>query len=485
MKSKLVKKLISMAVVGTMAASMLAGCGNSGSGNDSAKTENTGDDASKDTSGDDASKEDTSGDDASKEDTSGDDASGGDGSVDTTEVKSVADVGYKGEPVELSFWYLTTRQEGTEELTKIFNEANPNINVTVSYYDTDGIKDACKTAAQSGSMPSLWFNWGGALGQYYVDNGVTYDFTEYAKEHKWDEVYSPGAMNLVTLGGQISGIPTSYNVLGMYYRTDLFEQCGIEVPKTIEEFDAACAKLKENGITPISTAGLNGWHVMRLIEQFIEYEAGAEEHDKLQSLTASWDCDAVKKGLERYQKYCQEGYFPDGFVTASPDDTYMAFAMGSCAMDIQGQWYDSTLQNNGVTLDNVSWFPFPNETGRMSAFAEMNQFNKNLTDDELEAAIAYTNFLFSNEAARVYPTYYNLPLPRTDADPVDAKVNPNVQNMIDTSSEGGTFTITDQAFPTEVADVLFNYQDAIANNEHTPEEAAKAIQEAIEAYQNK
>ena len=60
-----------------------------------------------------------------------------------------------------------------------------------------------------------------------------------------------------------------------------------------------------------------------------------------------------------------------------------------------------------------------------------------------------------------------------------------MQNMIDTSSERGTFTITDQAFPSEVADVLFNYQDAIANSEKTPEEAAKAIQQAIEDYQNK
>ena len=121
----------------------------------------------------------------------------------------------------------------------------------------------------------------------------------------------------------------------------------------------------------------------------------------------------------------------------------------------------------------------------MSAFAEMNHFTKDLSDEELEAAIAYTNFLFSNEAAKIYPTYYNLPLPRTDADPVDPAVNPNVQDMLDTSSENGTFTITDQAFPTEVADVLFNNQDAIANGETTPEKAAAAIQKAIESYQSK
>lgn len=456
MKGKSVKKFLSAVLVGTMTASLLAGCGGSSGGG--------GSEDSKDSESDKAAS---------------------DSGVDLSGVEAIADIGYEGDPIELSFWYLQTRQEGTEVLTEVFNKANPNINVTVSFYDTDGIKDSCKTAAQSGSLPSMWFNWGGALGQYYVDNDVTYDLTEYGEANGWSDLYTAGAMNLVTLSDQVCGIPSSYNVIGIYYRTDIFEQYNLEVPKTIEEFESVCATLKENGITPMDTAGLNGWHVMRWIEQFIEYEAGADMHDELQSLSTSWDCDAVKKGLERYEKYCKEGYFPDGFITANPDDTYMAFGMGSAAMDIQGQWYDGVLQNNEVTLENVSWFPFPNETGRMSAFAEMTQFNKGLSDEELEAAIAYTEFLFSNEAAKIYPTYYNLPLPRTNADPVDPAVNPNVQDMLDTSSENGTFTITDQAFPTEVADVLFNNQDAIANGETTPEKAAAAIQKAIESYQSK
>lgn len=465
MKRKLVNKVLSIAVVGAMAVSLLAGCSSS----------------SDDSSADDTTSESSAEEEASTDDSS-DDSSDDDSEVDTSAAEAIADIGYEGEEIELTFWYLQTRQEGTEVLTEIFNEANENITITVSFYDTDGIKDACKTAAQSGSMPSMWFNWGGALGQYYVDNGVTYDLTEYAEENGWDEIYTASSLSLATLSDELSGIPTSYNVIGIYYRTDIFEECGLEVPTTIEEFDEVCATLKANGYTPISTAGLNGWHVMRLIEQFIEYEAGEELHDELQALTASWDCEAVINALTRYQTYCEEGYFPDGFVTANPDDTYMAFATGACAMDVQGQWYDSTLLNNGATLDNVSWFAFPNGTGRMSAFIEMTQFNADLTEEELEVAIAYTNYLFSNEAASIYPTYYNLPLPILDADPVDEETNPNVQDMLDYSNESGTFTITDQAFPTEVADVLFNYQDAIANGEATPEEAAAGIQEAIESY---
>ena len=457
MKRKGLKKVLSASMITTLGLSLLVGCGSSSDGSGESTTDSS-----------------------STSVVSAD--------VDNDALTQAAQkygAEYTGDAVDLSFWYLSTRQEGTDELVKIWNEQNPNAQITVSYYDTDGIKDACKTAAQSGSMPSMWFNWGGALGQYYVDNGVTYDLTQYAEDNNWSEEVNAGALSLVKLGGQVSGYPTSFNVIGMYYRTDIFEECGLEVPTTIDEFDQVCQTLKDNGYTPITTAGLNGWHVMRLIEQFIEAEAGADEHDKLQALSTSWDTEAVVKGLERYQEYCEKGYFPDGFVTANPDDTYMAFAQGTAAMDIQGQWYDSTLQNNGMSLDNVSWFPFPNGTGRMSAFAEMTQFSAKLTDDELNAAMAFMHYLYSNEASAEYPTYYNLPLPYSSADAVDATVNPNVQNMLDTASENGTFTITDQAFPSEVADVLFSYQDAIASGQSTPDEAATAIEAAIESYKSK
>ena len=54
--------------------------------------------------------------------------------------------------------------------------------------------------------------------------------------------------------------------------------------------------------------------------------------------------------------------------------------------------------------------------------------------------------------------------------------------MIETSNTNGTFTITDQAFPTEVADVLFNCQDAVATGDMNPDEPGALIQAAIEAY---
>lgn len=66
-----------------------------------------------------------------------------------------------------------------------------------------------------------------------------------------------------------------------------------------------CATLKEKGYTPVSTAGLNGWHVMRMVEQFIGNEAGADEHDKLQALTAAMDI----VGFANYLNMMHDGVF--------------------------------------------------------------------------------------------------------------------------------------------------------------------------------
>ena len=126
-----------------------------------------------------------------------------------------------GDSTEVTFWTLNTRQNAVDPIVEEFNAAHDDMKVTVAYYDTDGIKDACKVAASSKTLPNMWFNWGGSLGGFYAENGLTYDMTEYAGEHKWNETFSEGALTLCELGGQLSGYPTSYNVLDVYYRKEI------------------------------------------------------------------------------------------------------------------------------------------------------------------------------------------------------------------------------------------------------------------------
>lgn len=385
---------------------------------------------------------------------------------------------------EVTFWTLSTRQDAVGPIVEAFNAANPDIKVTPSFFDVDGIKDSCKVAASSGTLPSMWFNWGGSLGGFYADNGLTYNLNDFAAANDWANKFNPNAISLATYDGKLAGYPTSYNILGVYYRKDIFEKYGIAVPTTFDEFEAACATLKENGVTPISTAGLYGWHVMRFVELLIEHYAGAELHDKMNLFEESYNNEAVIQALTKYKEFVDKGYFPIGFITANPNDTRMAVYTGDAAMDIQGQWYDGNIIQDEQPMEQFGVFAFPSgEKNRLSAFVEMTEFNAKNTPEELEACVRFMDFYYSQENVDRYAAYFNQPLPLID--PVMPKDQPNVPVLLKLGEENGTFTITDQAFPTEVADALFNVQAGIANNEMTPEEGAAKIQEAIEAYLNK
>ena len=109
----------------------------------------------------------------------------------------------------------------------------------------------------------------------------------------------------------------------------------------------------------------------------------------------------------------------------------------------------------------------------------MYQFNKSLSEEKLDACVAYLDFWFSDEKIEENPSRYTLPLPRLSS----TAPTPIANTVIEAANANGIFTITDQAFPPEVAAQLFDVQDAIANNQMTPQEGAEQIQKAIDDYQ--
>ena len=64
-------------------------------------------------------------------------------------------------------------------------------------------------------------------------------------------------------------------------------------------------------------------------------------------------------------------------------------------MDIQGQWQDGKIIQEGLDMDQYGVFAFPSgETNRMSAFAEMTQFNVDNTEEELDACMRFTDYYY-------------------------------------------------------------------------------------------
>lgn len=388
----------------------------------------------------------------------------------------------KEETVTITLWTLSSRTDGLEEIRDDFNAAYPNIKLEVAYADGSTHQNNLKVAAAAGTLPTFWFNWGGTLGGYYAENGLTLDLTEYAAANGWSEKFDPAGLGIMTLHDQLTAYPTSLSMVAVFYRKDIFDKYGISEPTTFEEFEAVLATLKENGETPMSaSSSANGWHLMRTIEQLLEHYAGPELHDKMNNLEESWNNEAFTNTLTKYKEWVDKGYFNEGFVTAPAEEAMARLYSGECVMDFEGQWAERNIFSDEQDINLYGVFAFPNGgTNRMSAFGEGYQFNANITDAELDAAMKFMDFYYGVDTVEAHPTNYKYPMPVVGVGMPPEMVN-TAEMLVDVSNNG-TFTIGDQALVKELADALFNVQDMVGLGTWTPEEGAAAMQEAIDQY---
>jgi len=137
-------------------------------------------------------------------------------------------------PVELSYWAWAPN---LEQVVDIWNEQNPDIQVTVAKQDGgDPAITKLLTAIKAGSgAPDL------IQAEYQkiptlVSSDALADIGEQGAGDLEDD-FSAGAWSSVTLGGDgVYAIPQDSGPMMAYYRTDILEQYGLSVPTTWEEY---------------------------------------------------------------------------------------------------------------------------------------------------------------------------------------------------------------------------------------------------------
>ncbi|GIH24475.1 sugar ABC transporter substrate-binding protein [Acrocarpospora phusangensis] len=138
-------------------------------------------------------------------------------------------------PVTLTYW---TWAPNMDKIAAVWNQANPDIQVTVSK-QAGGDDAAAKflTAAKAGNAPDLVQAEYQHLPSFIAADAVADIAAETAAVKP---EFSEGLWGLVTLGTEsVYAIPQDSGPMMLYYRKDLFEKYGISVPKTWEEYAEA------------------------------------------------------------------------------------------------------------------------------------------------------------------------------------------------------------------------------------------------------
>ncbi len=144
-----------------------------------------------------------------------------------------------GGPVELEYWAWSADSQAVVDQ---WNQENPDIQVR--YTDAGGGTDSSAklvTASRAGNAPDV------ALVEYttlpaMIVADVATDITDYVGDV--EDAFTEGTWAQTTFGGATYGIPQDVGPMATIYRTDRFEELGVSVPTTWQEFRTAAEAVK-------------------------------------------------------------------------------------------------------------------------------------------------------------------------------------------------------------------------------------------------
>jgi len=149
--------------------------------------------------------------------------------------------------------------------------------------------------------------------------------------------YLEGPFKAGNVNGKQYGIPVFSGTCLMYYRKDYFEKAGIaEPPKTWEELEEACKKLKAIGVAGIAMRGAKGmggnlWHFPMLLYSY----GGSFYKDFPNDMHPTIDTPEFIETAKFYSNLLNN-YGIKGAVTCNYEDIILAVQQGDVGIWIDG-----------------------------------------------------------------------------------------------------------------------------------------------------
>jgi raffinose/stachyose/melibiose transport system substrate-binding protein len=238
--------------------------------------------------------------------------------------------------VELS--YLVDSTEATsviaQALADAFMAQNPNVTITLEVRPQGGPgDDLVKTRLATGEMNDVfWYN----AGSLFQALSPTESMLEITDEPFIANI-SEGFLPAVTADGGIYGVPSQDGMGGgILYNKTIYEDLGLPVPTTWEEFAANNEAIKAAGIAPVgaSYAGDSTWtSQLFVLADYYNVQAAvpdfAEQYTNNQIKYAT--TPEALAGFQHLQEAFEKGWYQEDFGATTYADALGMLAAGEIA----------------------------------------------------------------------------------------------------------------------------------------------------------
>lgn len=246
-----------------------------------------------------------------------------------------------------------------------FEKKNPDITVDMQIVPWDEQQQKITTALATGALPDVSMLGNDVVAQY-AHQGSLAPLDSYITQWSKDEGHDvtadfwPGDKLYYQLGGHWYGSPVADETRMLYYRTDLFQQAGLDPkapPRTWAEFEAAGKKLAAVTDAPLVLPMSKDYDTVQIfMSVYLGYGARMLKNGKCGFNSG----DEFTQALSYYTGLHKQGLTPPDAINYDGDKVSSVFLSGQGAMMIAGPSDYGTLKSENPDLAaKVAIAPIP------------------------------------------------------------------------------------------------------------------------------
>jgi multiple sugar transport system substrate-binding protein len=157
-----------------------------------------------------------------------------------------------GEKTEIEFWTTDNEEERVdtyEQVAQRFMEENPDIEVRIVPIDEATISQRIATARAANRLPDIVRMGVERVAAFAADGILDQDAAQAVIESVGEDDFRAGPLQMVTdpATGKYAAVPYDGWIQAIWYRTDMFEQAGLDAPIAWEDINGACDELPGTG----------------------------------------------------------------------------------------------------------------------------------------------------------------------------------------------------------------------------------------------
>src|SRR5690606_1472861 len=327
------------------------------------------------------------------------------------------------------------------------------------------------------------FEWSGSRMAGHVADGDGAEISDALAGPLFEGRFDEGAFNNMDVDGSgIYMVPWTGDVTNVvWYDVDVFDELGIDVPETWDDYLAANKKMLSAGYVPLVEGNKDQWPVGSIASHIVSRMIGEDAYAAVINGEAPMNSPEM---VGAFEKIAELAPYVNPSINALADDEAMTqFFLQRAATHQIGSWLMADAVENADGL-NFSYFNLPafedGKGAQDSVLGVSTGFMVNAKSDHIDETLEFLALVASSEGTKMWAESGLVPLANDPFEGVDA--DERTVALAELLTNAGELVVpADNYADLEIAELFYGAAASVIGGTASPQEALDTAQARIDA----